>query len=346
MNKFILLIIISLFFSCLAIAQVSRQRDHDSSFYASYPEKLTARLYLSRKYTALKLNPPGDVPVMKYRSNTTLNIGLGATYKSLTINLGVGLNSFNPDEVRGKTHYLDLQSHFYARKWNFDFLAEFYRGYYMSPKGLGSADGQSYYIRPDLSVQFGGIAVYRALNERNFSYQAGLVQNEWQKKSAGSILFGGETYYGAIHGDSSLAAGILDSAYAKSDIRKVHFFEVGPGVGYAYTFVFKEHYFLLASATINLDFRYTREKEFNANADKVDITPNFIFHAGAGYNTQKWNLSVLWVNDQIHVKGGASGYIYRISTGNYRLNYARRFVLGRKSKKVLQPVNDLIEKTK
>ena len=331
-------------FSFTATGQ-GKQRDHDSAFYDSYRDKLTARTYLSRKYTTLKLSPPGQVPVMAYKPNTTLNIGIGASYRSLTINIGVGLNSFNPDEEKGKTHYLDLQSHFYGRKWNFDFLGEFYRGYFLSPKGLGSTGGQSYYLRPDLSVQFGGVAVYRALNERNFSYQAGLVQNEWQKKSAGSVLIGAEAYYGAIHGDSALVPGTLDPSYKQNGISKLHFFEIGPGIGYGYTLVLKEHYFLLGSASINLDFRYSREKETGHDADHVDVSPDFIVHAGAGYNAARWGISLIWVDNQIYIKGGGSDYRYRITTGNYRLIYAKRFALGRKTKKALKPVENL-EKTK
>jgi Domain of unknown function (DUF4421) len=339
-----LLFLICPVFSLSAVAQQDKTRDHDSSYYASYREKLTARTYLSRKYTTLKMTPPDDIiPMMKYRPNTKLNLGIGATYRSLTLNIGVGIHSIHPNEERGDTKYLDLQAHFYARKWNFDLLGQFYHGYYMSPQGLGSADGKSFYVRPDLRVQIGGLATYRALNDRRFSYQAGLVQNEWQKKSAGSILVGGEAFYGAIHGDSILVPASIDSSYAQRGIDRIHFFEMGPGAGYAYTVVIKQHFFLLASFTINLDFRFSREMEIGHDADKLDITPNFIVHAGAGYNSQNWNLSVLWVANQTHVSGEASKYRYTLSTGNYRLIFAKRFTLNHKVKKVLQPINSLIE---
>ena len=344
-NKNIISTILSLLFYCSLHAQAGTQSDHDSSYYSSYREKLTTRAYLSRKYTTLKFtSPDAGVPVIKYRPNTTLNVGIGATYRSVTVNIGVGVNSFNPDLERGKTHYLDLQTHFYARKWNFDLLGQFYRGYYMSPQGLGSTDGKSYYLRNDLSAQIGGVAAYRALNQKNFSYQAGLVQNEWQKKSAGSFVIGGEVYYGAIHGDSTLIPSLVDVNYYQKGIRKIHFFEIGPGIGYAYTLVIASHYFLLGSATINFDFRYTQERG-NDVESKVDFTPNFIFHAGAGYNAEKWGLSVLWVGDQLHVKGRESNYKYLITAGNYRLIYARRFSINHKVKKVLQPINNIIENT-
>ena len=344
MTKNIVAIPVFLLFHIYLSAQTIKKIDHDSTYYASYRDQITGRIYLSRKYTVLKLTPPSeDISKMTYRANTTLNLGIGATYRSLTLNIGIGVNSFNPNQEKGTTHYLDLQSHWYLRKWNFDFLGEFYRGYYLTPKGLGSADGTNYYLRNDLSVNLAGIAVYRALNEKKFSYQAGLVQSEWQKKSAGSFLIGGEIYYGSIHGDSVIVPSLVDSVYNQLGIDRVHCFEIGPGIGYGYTLVFAQHYFLLASATVSLDFRYTEEIKPGRYIARADITPNFIFHAGAGYNSDHWSLSLLWVGDQIHIRGGASDYKYLFTTGNYRLIFAKRFSVNRKVKKALQPINNLIE---
>ncbi len=56
------------------------------------------------------------------RATTSLNIGIGATYHAFTVNIGIGISKFNPDNEKGNTKYLDLQGHFYARKWNIDLL--------------------------------------------------------------------------------------------------------------------------------------------------------------------------------------------------------------------------------
>src|SRR5664279_5015277 len=205
------------------------------------------------------MNPPAPATAFQYRATTSLNLGLGATYHAFTLNIGIGISKFNPSNVKGNTKYLDLQGHFYARKWNIDLLGEFYKGYYLTPQGLAAPPGKEYYLRPDIGLSLIGFAFYRSLNQKRFSYQAGLLQNEWQKKSAGSLLYGGEIYYGAVHGDSSLTPTLIDSAVSLKEIDKFHFFSIGPGVGYAYTFVYKEHFFLLASATVNLAFRYSNE---------------------------------------------------------------------------------------
>ena len=321
-----------------------RPDDHDSSYYKTYRGDLTARAFLSRKYTVLVFNPESPLQSFKYRANTSLNLGIGATYHAFTLNIGVGLAKFNPNEEKGKTKYLDLQGHFYTRKWNVDFLGEFYKGYYLTPQGLAAPQGEPYYIRPDMGLSMVGVAIYRSLNEKHFSYQAGLLQNEWQKKSAGSVLVGAEVYYGAIHGDSTLTPTILDPVFSAREINKFHFFSFGPGVGYGYTLVVKEHFFALASATVNLAFRYSEEisSDRDQQSNHFAFRPNYIIHAGLGYNSDKWCLSLLWVDSEILNKGSSTDYHYGITAGNYRLIYARRFSLDRKTKKLLEPIPQII----
>ena len=345
LKTFINTLIICCFFVPSAGAQNSKhQDDHDTSYYSTYRSMLTGRGYLSRKYNVLSFNPPEAVPSFQYRATTSLNAGIGATYHAFTLNIGVGISKFNPDDEKGHTKYLDLQGHFYARKWNIDLLGEFYHGLYLTPEGLAAPTGEKYYLRPDMGLSLIGFAFYRALNEKKFSYQAGLLQNEWQKKSAGSILIGGEIYYGAIYGDSTLMPTVIDQKASALAIDRFHFFSFGPGVGYAYTLVIRKHFFILGSATINLAFRYSSEiSSLNEeHGSHLGFRPNYILHAGAGYNSDTWDLSVLWVDTELFMKGETSGYNYTSGVGNYRLIYARRFHLNSKTKKMLEPIPEII----
>jgi hypothetical protein len=69
-----------------------------------------------------------------------------------------------------------------------------------------------------------------------------------------------------------------------------------------------------------------------------------MLHAGMGYNGSKWSLSLLWVDTELFMKGESSDYSYKITSGNYRLVYTRRFSLGQKVKKVLEPIPDILGK--
>jgi hypothetical protein len=334
-----------IFFCCFSSLQAQKSPiDHDTTYYVTYRSLLTARGYLSRKYNVLSFSPPPPAQPFQYRATTSLNLGIGATYHAFTLNIGVGIAKFNPDNQKGDTRYLDLQGHFYARKWNIDVLGEFYKGFFLTPEGLAAPPGKAYYVRPDIGLSIVGVAFYRQLNQKKFSYQAGLLQNEWQKKSAGSILFGGEIYYGSIFGDSSLAPTLVDPGITKLDVNKFHFFSFGPGFGYGYTFVYKEHMFLLASASINLAFRYSTEISTaqDYKSSLFEFKPNYLLRAGLGYNGNKWSLSLLWVDTELFLKGEQTGYHFKVSVGNYRLIYARRFNLDRKTKKILAPIPDIL----
>jgi hypothetical protein len=337
----------SLIISLCCFSAVYAQKspiDHDTTYYVTYRSMLTARGYLSRKYNVLSFDPPPPAQDFQYRATTSLNLGIGATYHAFTLNIGVGISKFNPDEQKGDTKYLDLQGHFYARKWNIDILGEFYKGFFLTPEGLAAPPGKTYYVRPDLGSAIVGIAFYRQLNQEKFSYQAGLLQNEWQKKSAGSILFGGEIYYGSIHGDSSLAPTLVDPGVTLLGVDKFHFLIFGPGLGYGYTFVYKEHMFLLASASINLAFRYSTEisTSLDHKSYLFEFKPNYLLRAGLGYNGNKWCLSLLWVDTELFLKGAQTGNHVKTSVGNYRLIYARRFRLDRTTKKILAPIPDIL----
>jgi len=332
------------FFYSFGRAQQKVNMDHDTSYYSTYRSMLTARAYLSRKYNVLSFHPPQPVIPFQYRATTPLNLGIGATYHTVTVNIGFGISRFNPDTEKGVTHYLDLQGHFYARKWSVDLLGEFYKGYFLTPEELAAPVGKDYYLRPDIGLSLIGFAFYRALNQQKFSYQAGLLQNEWQKKSAGSLLFGGEIYYQSINGDSTLIPTQIDPFAAGLSINRVHSFSFGPGLGYAYTFVFDEHFFILGSVTVNLAFRYSTEISTTSNqqASYFGFRPNGILHAGMGYNGSRWSLSLLWVNTELYMHGANTNYGYTVGVGNYRLVYAKRFNLDRKTKKILAPIPNIL----
>ena len=116
------------------LAQTGTERD--SSYVESFDDQLTLRTYLSQKYTIFNVNGKGNQYFLQYRPNTNLNLGLGATYRGLTINLGYGFKFLNKDSDKGTTKYLDLQSHLYGKKWRIDGFGQFYKGYFLFPNIL------------------------------------------------------------------------------------------------------------------------------------------------------------------------------------------------------------------
>jgi hypothetical protein len=334
MSRIFLLTALCLQVAFSSLAQDNHRPDHDTTFYRSYKGSIILRTFLSRNYSQFNLAPPGGLPTMKYRANTPLNFGAGINYRFISVSVSRGLNFLRSGQKKGDTHSFDLLAHLYKPKWAIDVLAQFYRGYFLGQPDIGSG---GYYLRPDMGLQTAGATAYRVLNDRRFSYGAGLSQNALQEKSAGSILIGGEAFYTAVHGDSSLAPYRVDTLYNRKDIRKLHLFDIGPGIGYAYTFVLMERYFLLGSVNVSLNAHFSREIGSGILSNKLDIAPQYILRFGAGYNTPTWGLSAVWFASSINAEGESSGYKYTMRTGSYRLVYACRLAINRKMKKILEP---------
>lgn len=333
-------------FISFANGQVMDQSDHDSTYYTTYPKLITARFYFSQKYTNFTLGAKKGTPDLIYRPNTSLNMGIGATYRSLTLNLAYGFGFLNNDHDKGKTRYLDLQSHMYTRKWAVDLSGQFYKGYYINNRNSGFPEYGNYYVRPDLGITLLGGSVYRILNDRNFSFMAATLQSEWQKKSAGSLLLGAEIFYGAISGDSAFVPAVLVGKYEQAGIYKVHLIKLGPGVGYAYTFVYDQHYYLTGSLSANINAGLVREFKTNSSKDRITFSPNYSYRFAVGYNGSVWGCNFMLVGNEVNFKGASSPQNYIVKTGNYRINLTKRLMPGPSLKKRIQFLDNFLDKKK
>jgi hypothetical protein len=65
--------------------QPTAETDHDTTYYESFmSKKLPGRYYFGQKFTALEIERiTKQLPAFAYVPNTTLNMGIGATYGSL-----------------------------------------------------------------------------------------------------------------------------------------------------------------------------------------------------------------------------------------------------------------------
>jgi hypothetical protein len=317
-KNFLKLIVV--FFLLIA---VSAEAQHDTTYYNEYNNMLTSRFYFSRKYTAFRFTDKTENLHLQYIPNTTLNMGIGGTYRSFTLNLALGFGFLNPDRGRGETDYLDLQGHFYGRKLLLDFYGQFYKGFYLNDQDLKDAAG-NFYQRPDIYVQEFGATVQYLFNNNRLSYRAAFFQSEWQKKSAGSFLLGWQLLFGNGSADSTIVPSRLRSIPPESAPNRIAFIETGPTVGYVYTLVIKSHFFIMAAANVTADFGYT-EVHTPEPSRSSNFRPNFGLKAAAGYNSARNALSVTFTNETAQLAGGDDDLLFNLSTGNVRINLIHRF---------------------
>jgi hypothetical protein len=305
-------------------AQDTVNPKNDTSYYKNYPRTFTTRLYFAQPYTAVTLKALKGKTDLQYKPNTTRNIGVGATYHNISINLAYGFGFLNNDKEKGETKYLDLQGHFYSPKWTADWFGQFYKGFHLYPHGYASVSPDNYYYRADEKITLIGLAVNRVFNSTRFSYRASMIQNEWQKKSAGSLLMGAAAYYGIMKADSAWVPVQVKNSYEQADINNVRFFNIGPEIGYAYTLVVRQHFFATGSLILNLNLNFLTETGAITKDNKTGLSPAYLFKMAAGYNSSSWNLSANWTGNQIQMTGVSSANKYLLHTGDYRIILAKK----------------------
>lgn len=303
---------------------------------------ITGRYYFSKKYTSFDMTNLGEGLSLKYKPNTTLNMGVGATYRWATLNLAYGFDFLNPNEDKGKTRYLDLQVHNYGRKIIIDLFGQFYRGFYLEEEALRKENGD-YYQRPDVVVRVFGASGQYLLNHGQFSYRAAFLQNEWQKKSAGSMLVGWEFFFGQGRADSTFVPNAFNDSDAEVQLNRLSFIETGPNVGYAYTLVFKKNFFVTGSGSVSFDFGSNVVEGPGGRTRSSSFSPNTFVRFFTGYNSEKWALSFTFVNQVVRITTDADTRRVNLNTGNFRFNAVYRFAPGRKTRKVLKDVMEVVE---
>lgn len=296
----------------------------DNTYYIVYPDKLILRLYLSNNFAPLTISSSGKED-LNYKTNSKVGLGAGFTYKAVTINLSYGFNFLNPSNGRGNTKGLDLQIHLYPKKWAIDVIGAFLKGYYLDPKDLNGLGLSNYYQRPDINRSIVGLAIYRVANSNKFSYRAAFNQKDWQTKSAGSLLYGAEAYYGIVKADSTLVPSWANSDYGQAGINKINFFNIGPGIGYAYTLVLSNHFFLTGSLIVSAHLNISQEENNDATQTKIKLLPGGNYKAGFGYNSSSWSVTAALLGNALYTGSSVSRKEYFLPTGNMNLVVARKF---------------------
>nr|MDQ6902668.1 DUF4421 family protein [Bacteroidota bacterium] len=114
-----------LFIACFTLLlkpyniQAQQKESVDNGYYITYPDKLMLRVFTLQKFAPFTIPSKGEQE-LNYKTNSKFNLGLGATYKSYTLNLSYGFKFLNKEKGRGTTKGLDLQFHVFPKKWAVD----------------------------------------------------------------------------------------------------------------------------------------------------------------------------------------------------------------------------------
>ncbi|MDQ6845384.1 MAG: DUF4421 domain-containing protein [Bacteroidota bacterium] len=321
------LIFISAFIALFNKTMAQRKESVDNGYYITYPDRLMLNVYLSQKFAPFTISSANE-PELNYKTNSKLNLGAGFAINGIGLNLSYGFKFLNKEKGKGTTKGLDFQFHLYPHKWAVDLLGTFRKGYYLDPKNNNDLNLTDYYRRPDLKRNIAGLSVFRVPNSHKFSYRAALTQNDWQTKSAGSLLFGGEAYYGSVKGDSALVPVNVSNNYDQAGIDRINFFSIGPGIGYAYTLVISKNFFITGSAIGSIDLNFSGEEKVGDKKNKVSVIPGGVYKGAIGYNSDTWSVSANITGNALYVGSESSSKEYFLPTGGLRFIVAKKLAPG------------------
>ncbi|RYE24927.1 MAG: DUF4421 domain-containing protein [Sphingobacteriales bacterium] len=306
----------------------------DTNYIEDLSDMLALRLYGSNKFTGYKLGQFGNSERLVYRPNSNMNIGFGGTYKFLTINIGFPAPGINNDRDKfGKTKYLDLQSYVYLRKLTVDLYAQFYSGYYLANRdALTTYPGiDSYMHRPDIKTKTVGATVEYIFNDKKFSYRAAFLQNEWQKKSAGSFIAGGGFHYVNMQADSSvITATVSDPNFFNGvGFNKTGFVNLTANAGYAHTFVIAKHFFIMGEVLAGVGGNYTSltDTKFDTPLQGFGLNLSGTFRLAAGYNSERYFVGLHCVDYMTYNAAPIHDSWQAYEAGNLRFSIVKRFTV-------------------
>ena len=264
----------------------------DSTYLSDYTDLLTTRLFLLFQNASLLINTPdNNIPKIVYRPNVNVRIGIAGFWKWFGLGLSVDNPFYKIDRnAYGKTTTLDLRVNAYGRKIAGELFVQQYKGFYVSSPER--PDG-THYIIPDMRTFSIGIAGYWIYNSKRFSIRAAFIQNEGQKKSAGSLVVRPSfLYYRISSVEGIIPPEIIDIYHipASNLVTGGKFYSLGLSPGYVYTLVFLRNFYLTAAVFPGI------AAQFASYSNERSVYSNFEFafqlsgRFALGYNSDKWFL--------------------------------------------------------
>ncbi len=291
----------------------------DTAYILDYKHKLTARIYSLDEAINLEIDPLGDGPDLLYRPNNPQHIGLAGFYKWFGLGLAIQMPFFlNDKDTYGSSSSIDLRINAYGSWINAELAFANYQGFYLenSPEIVHDfTSGDPYLHRSDLDIRSISGIFYLVPNYRKHSFRAAYIQNEYQRKSAGSFLVAPAFQINRLQAQSSLIPKDYSDLYGifdEDELVRGRFNFVGVFAGYSYTLVFLKQFYvnlaMLPGAFLQYYDYHTETEHYNRNKAYLLWTSRF----AAGYNGKSWFAGM----------GGVSGFnnaLLPLNTSAYAL---------------------------
>ncbi len=297
----------------------------DSNYIERYPHKLTARLFFSFQNASLRINA-GNLDKIEYRPNVNVQVGLAGYWKWFGLVLSIDNPFYKSDKAKyGNTSTLDLRFSAFGRSFAAELFLQQYKGFYIS---YPERPDDTKYIIPDMATFSVGVSAYWIYNPGRFSIRAAFIQNERQKRSAGSLLVRPSFLYYQISSANGIIPEELIIEYnipSANHILGGNFYSIGLAPGYAYTLVFLKNVYVTAAVFPGVAAQFhTYSSELQSFSDfefSFQLSGRFAF----GYNSDKWFLGGSIQTGFNEVPAKLSNAMFNYDVAQFRIWGGTRF---------------------
>jgi hypothetical protein len=307
----------------------------DTAYISDYTNLLTTRIFLLFQNASLLINPSDKrISNVEYRPNANIRMGIAGFWRWF----GLGLSIDNPfyktdQDSYGKTSSLDLRVNAFGRFAAIEFFVQQFKGFYIdSPE---RPDG-THYVIPDMKTFSMGFSGYWILNGRRFSIRAAFIQNERQRRSAGSFMIRPSVLFYSIKSDRGIIPTEIVDFYQIPGVKLVTggtFYSVGLSPGYAYTLVFLKNIYVTAAVFPGVAAHFSNySNELGARSD-FEFTFQLGSRIALGYNSSNWFLGGSVQTGFNEVPDKLSNSLFNYSVTQLRFWGGMRFDLFKKKAK-------------
>lgn len=310
---------------------------YDSNYIADYTDVLTARLFLLFQNASILINPAENkISRIVYRPNINVRIGIAGFWKWFGLGLSIDNPFYKTDQTAyGKTSSLDLRVNAFGREVVAELFLQNYKGFYIvSPE---RPDG-THYILQDMKSFSLGITGYWIYNSDRFSIRASFIQNERQKKSAGSLVIRPSFLYYTISSDQGIIPtdiinefGILPANF----ISRGEFYSVALSPGYIYTLVFLKHFYITAAVFPGVAAQFASFSNEINEYYKFEFSFHLNSRFALGYNSDKWFLGASVQTGFNEVPDQLNNALSTYTLAQFRFWGGTRFNIFKKKKHVV-----------
>jgi len=286
------------------VAEFIKEPEVDSAYVDLNDNRWTLRLFSAIKYQSFSLkNNNGRV---FYRPTQPVSGGIGASYRTLLLDLGIRFSN-------GGSQRFDLQTSLLVRSYFISLNIQNYEGFEETdPEEFDN-------FREDIRTFTVNLDVTRLPNHREISFRSIQSGIDRQKKGSGSILYGGFIGFHEMNADSSIIPPYAQNNFNEEyGLDKLLVRNIGVLAGYVHIHPLSEIMFVIGSIRPGIGLQWGQTSS-GISEEKIPgaLFTKMSFIVGTGFNWDRFYASAVYNVEASYVNLG-DNHIYNYNSGKLK----------------------------